>query len=135
MTTGPWDNTRRSVHQIAGQHVDVLALICASIFLSSVFKLRSIDSGFSRSQLALLFVNPAMQGYSPQRSREFILQANERLKAVPRCAGRSCCQSWEILSKQFLTSASGIHCVFGAWDSGLKHCPIASAQDLCWPNQ
>jgi len=54
--------------------VSLVLLMCASIFLSSVFKLRSIDLGFSPSNLALLSVNPAMQGYSPQRSREFILK-------------------------------------------------------------
>jgi predicted permease len=63
--------------------VSLVLLMCASIFLSSVFKLRSIDLGFRPNNLALLSVNPAMQGYSPQRSREFILQANQRLKAVP----------------------------------------------------
>ena len=63
--------------------VSLVLLMCASIFLSSVFKLRTIDLGFRPNNLALLSVNPAMQGYSPQRSREFILQANQRLKAVP----------------------------------------------------
>ena len=63
--------------------VSLVLLMCASIFLSSVFKLRSIDLGFSPNNLALLSLNPAMQGYSPQRSRELVQQANERLKAVP----------------------------------------------------
>jgi predicted permease len=68
------------VGQVAGS---LVLLMCASIFLSSVFKLRSIDLGFSPSNLALLSVNPGMQGYSPRRSRELIEEANERLKAAP----------------------------------------------------
>ncbi len=63
--------------------VSLTLLMCASIFLSSVFKLRSIDLGFNPSDLALLSVNPNMQGYLPERTREFIRQAIERLRAVP----------------------------------------------------
>jgi predicted permease len=63
--------------------VSLVLLMCASIFLSSVFKLRSIDLGFNPSNVALLSVNPNMQGYSPERTKEFIRQATERLRAVP----------------------------------------------------
>jgi len=63
--------------------VSLVLLMCASIFLSSVFKLRSIDLGFNPSNLALLSVNPNMEGYSPGRTKEFIWQATERLRAVP----------------------------------------------------
>src|SRR6266566_9380328 len=42
-------------------------------------------------------------------------------------------QSWEIRSKQDLTSPSRIHCGCGL-TSVLKHCSIASAQDRCWRN-
>jgi predicted permease len=63
--------------------VSLVLLMCASIFLSSVFKLRSIDLGFNPGNLALLSVNPNMQGYSPGRTKEFIRQATERLRAVP----------------------------------------------------
>jgi predicted permease len=63
--------------------VSLVLLMCASIFLSSVFKLRSIDLGFNPSNLALLSVNPNMQGYSSGRTKEFIRQATEGLRAVP----------------------------------------------------
>ncbi len=63
--------------------VSLMLLMCAGIFLSSTFKLRSIDLGFNPSNLALLSVNPKMQGYSPEQSKEFIQQATERLSGVP----------------------------------------------------
>jgi predicted permease len=68
---------------VAQVAVSLVLLMCASIFLSALFKLRSIDLGFNPRGLALLSVDPKMQGYSSQRSREFIQQASERLKAVP----------------------------------------------------
>jgi hypothetical protein len=67
--------------------VSLVLLMCASIFLSSVFKLRSTDLGFSPSNLALLSVNPGTQGYSPEQSREIIQQATERLRTVPGVQG------------------------------------------------
>jgi predicted permease len=68
---------------VAQVAVSLVLLMCASTFLSSVFKLRSIDLGFNPSNLALLSVNPNMQGYSPRRTKEFIRQATERLRTVP----------------------------------------------------
>jgi macrolide transport system ATP-binding/permease protein len=68
---------------VAQVAVSLVLLMCASIFMSSVFKLRSIDLGFNPSNLALLSVNPNVQGYSPGRTKEFIRQATERLRAVP----------------------------------------------------
>jgi predicted permease len=73
----------RNLLMVGQVAVSLVLLMCASIFLSSVFKLRSVDLGFSPNNLALLSVNPALQGYSPQRSRELVQQANERLRAVP----------------------------------------------------
>jgi len=58
-------------------------LLCAGIFLRSLGKLSSIDLGFNSSQVALLSVDPGLQGYSPERARAFQEQALERLERLP----------------------------------------------------
>ncbi len=63
--------------------ISLVLLMCAGSFLGAIFKLRSIDLGFDPNKLALLSVDPSLQGYSTERAKEFVQLACARLAAVP----------------------------------------------------
>lgn len=63
--------------------ISLVLLTCAGAFLGGIFKLHSIDLGFDPNKLALLSVNPSLQGYSIEGTKEFVQLASARLAAVP----------------------------------------------------
>lgn len=73
----------RSILVVTQMAFSLVLLMCAGIFLSGVMKLRAMDLGFNANNLALVSVNPMLQGYSAANTRQFLQQATDRLKALP----------------------------------------------------
>ena len=82
-TAGEKPSRLRSWLMVGQVAVSLVLLMCGGLFLSSILKLRSVELGFNPSNLALLSVDPGMQGYSPERSGEFVRQAMQRLSGMP----------------------------------------------------
>ena len=69
---------------VAGQvALSLLLLIGAGLFLQSLRNLKSLNPGFNTDNLLSFAVNPTVNGYAPERSREFYRQLLDRLRAIP----------------------------------------------------
>lgn len=82
-TTSRRGRRLRNLLLVAQMACSLVLLMCAGVFLSGVLKLHSMDLGFNPSNMALLSVNPMLQGYSAEQTREFVQQATDRLKGLP----------------------------------------------------
>src|SRR5215471_5901568 len=58
-------------------------LIGAGLFLQSLRNLKGINPGFNTENLLSFAVNPTVNGYPVERSREFYRQLHERLHQIP----------------------------------------------------
>ncbi len=63
--------------------LSLVLLVCAGLFLRSLGAATAVDKGFNSENLLLAQVDPSLQGYSRERTRQFYVQLTERLQAVP----------------------------------------------------
>ena len=58
-------------------------LIVSALFLSSLQNLRGVDTGFGKNNVLIVAVNPALNGYSPEKSQNFYRDLLLGLRAIP----------------------------------------------------
>lgn len=68
---------------IAQVSLSLLLLIGAGLFVRSLRNLRLVDPGFRTSHLISFSVDPALNGYSKQRTRDFFKRLQSELQALP----------------------------------------------------
>ena len=67
-----------------------LVLLCATgLFLRSLGNASQIDTGFRSSGVLMMSVDPRLNGYSPERTTEFLNQLREKVAAIPGVASAS----------------------------------------------
>lgn len=73
----------RSVFVAAQIACSIFLLIGAGLFVRSLQRAGSIDVGFDPSNLIVMTLNPALQGYDEARGREFYENVIERVAVLP----------------------------------------------------
>src|SRR5208337_3221175 len=73
----------RSLLVIAQVAFSCVVLICAGLAARSVQKLAQINLGFRSDHIFLASVDPSLQRYSYERSRQFQAQLLDKLRALP----------------------------------------------------
>jgi predicted permease len=63
--------------------LSLLLLIGAGLFIRSLKNLKDLDPGFRTSNLITFAVDPTLNGYKPDRTREFYRQLRDGLNAIP----------------------------------------------------
>ena len=58
-------------------------LIVSALFLNSLQNLRGVDTGFGKNNVLIVAVNPALNGYSPEKSQNFYRDLLLGLRAIP----------------------------------------------------
>lgn len=64
-------------------------LVSAVLMLKTLQNLRAVDTGFARDNVLFASVNPALNGYSPERSMNFYNELLVRTRALPGVASAS----------------------------------------------
>ena len=72
---------------VAQVALSLLLLIGAGLFLQSLSNLKGLNPGFDTENLLSFAVNPTINGYTIERSREFYRQLTERLQQIPGVSG------------------------------------------------
>jgi predicted permease len=73
----------RSLLVIAQVAISCVVLICAGLAARSVHKLSQINLGFRSNHIFLASVDPSLERYSDERSRQFHAQLLDKLRALP----------------------------------------------------
>ncbi|MGA2571369.1 MAG: ABC transporter permease, partial [Terracidiphilus sp.] len=73
----------RSLLVIAQVAISCVVLICAGLAARSVQKLAQINLGFRPDHIFLATIDPSLQRYSDERSRQFQAQLLDKLRALP----------------------------------------------------
>jgi predicted permease len=73
----------RSLLVVAQVAISCVVLICAGLAARSVQKLSQINLGFRPDHIFLASVDPSLQRYSDERSRQFHTQLLDKLRAIP----------------------------------------------------
>ena len=68
---------------VAQVALSLVLLIGAGLFLQSLNNLRELRPGFETRNLVTIAVEPTLNGYKPESSREYYRQLTERLEALP----------------------------------------------------
>ncbi len=68
---------------VAQVALSLLLLIGAGLFIRSLSNLKTLDPGFRTSNLLTFVVNPPLNGYKPDRTREFYRKLLDDLRALP----------------------------------------------------
>jgi predicted permease len=63
--------------------LSLLLLIGAGLFVQSLKNLRNVNPGFQTENLVTFSVDPTLNGYKPERSREFYRQLIDRIDSTP----------------------------------------------------
>jgi predicted permease len=79
----------RSLLVIGQVAFSCVVLICAGLAARSVQKLAQINLGFRPDHIFLASVDPSLERYSDERSRQFQAQLLDRLRALPGVSGAS----------------------------------------------
>jgi predicted permease len=58
-------------------------LIVSALFLNSLQKLRGVDTGFGKNNVLIASINPALNGYSPEKAQSFYGDLLLGLRALP----------------------------------------------------
>jgi len=74
---------------VAQVALSLLLLVGAGLFARSLYNLRSLDPGFDAERLLTLSVQPDLNGYTPEATRQLFRRLQERFAAVPGVAGVS----------------------------------------------
>ncbi|MCM3870373.1 MAG: ABC transporter permease [Pyrinomonadaceae bacterium] len=64
-------------------------LIVAALFLSSLQNLRGVDTGFGKTNVLIATINPALSGYSPEKTQGFYRDLLVGLRAIPQVQAAS----------------------------------------------
>ena len=75
-----WFRTGLATAQIA---LAMVLLVSAGLFVRSLANVSRVDLGLSAEHVVSFAVAPGMQGYSPERTRAFLEQLEDRLGALP----------------------------------------------------
>jgi predicted permease len=81
----------RKVLVVAQVALSLLLLIGAGLFLQSLRNLRGLNPGFTTSGLATFSVDPTLNAYPAERSRQFYRQLLERLQGLPGVTSATLC--------------------------------------------
>jgi len=81
--TGPGTGGVRKGLVVAQVALSVLLLAGAGLFARSLYNLRTLDPGFVSDDLLQFSVDPALSGYSRERSLELVRMLREQLGALP----------------------------------------------------
>ncbi len=73
----------RKVLVTAQVTLSLLLLIAAGLFVRSLRNLKDLDPGFRTANLLTFAVSPPLNGYTPERSREFYRRLKEALDTMP----------------------------------------------------
>ncbi|HTP33342.1 MAG TPA: ABC transporter permease [Candidatus Acidoferrales bacterium] len=76
---------------VAQVALSLLLLIGAGLFAQSLNNVKGISAGFQTENLLSFAVNPTINGYPMERSREFYRQLQERLEQIPGVSGVTLC--------------------------------------------
>jgi len=68
---------------VAQVSFSLLLLIGAGLFIRSLRNLQTLDPGFRTENLLVFSVDPVMNGYSPERSRQFYKEFQQLMAAIP----------------------------------------------------
>jgi predicted permease len=79
----------RSLLVIGQVAISFVVLICAGLAARSVQKLAQINLGFRPDHIFLATVDPSLQRYSDERSRQFQTQLLDKLRALPGVSSAS----------------------------------------------
>jgi predicted permease len=71
---------------VAQVALSLLLLIGAGLFVQSLDNLKALNPGFHTENLLSFAVNPTINGYPMERSREFYRQLHDRLQQIPGVA-------------------------------------------------
>jgi predicted permease len=63
--------------------VSVVLLIGAGLFVRTLQNLKSVDIGFNAANILMFRVNPALNGYSPERTSQLFQRMQSSLEALP----------------------------------------------------
>jgi predicted permease len=72
----------RKALMVAQVTLSLLLLIGAGLFIRSLRKLKTLDPGFQTENLIVFSVDPIMNGYSPDRARQFYKQFQDSIAAI-----------------------------------------------------
>ena len=75
-----WFRTSLATAQMA---LAMALLVSAGLFVRSLANVSRVDLGLSTEHVVSFAVAPGMQGYSPERTRAFLEQLEDRLGALP----------------------------------------------------
>jgi predicted permease len=67
--------------------LSMLLLVCAGLFVKSLFNVSRVNLGVNVDRVATFGVSPELNGYSPQRSLELFERLEDELGAVPGVTG------------------------------------------------
>jgi predicted permease len=82
-TPGAGRRRLRGAFVVAQIAVSLALLITAGLFLKSMSKALDVHPGFEPRAAATLSVDPALQGYSPERQRAFVARAVDLASTLP----------------------------------------------------
>jgi predicted permease len=68
---------------VAQVMLSLLLLVGAGLFIRSLKNLKSLDPGFKTRNLLTFAIDPPLNGYKPERSRQILRQIYENLNALP----------------------------------------------------
>jgi predicted permease len=63
--------------------LSVILLIGAGLFLRTLVNLRSVDPGFMRQNILLASTNPNLNGYAPERAKQFYANLLDAVRGIP----------------------------------------------------
>uniref|UniRef100_Q02B05 Permease n=1 Tax=Solibacter usitatus (strain Ellin6076) TaxID=234267 RepID=Q02B05_SOLUE len=63
--------------------LSVILLIGAGLFLRTLVNLRSVDPGFTRQNILLASTNPNLNGYAPERGKQFYANLLDAVRGIP----------------------------------------------------
>lgn len=72
---------------VAQVTLSLLLLIGSGLFIRSLHNLKTLDPGFQTSKLVAFSMNPALEGYDPERSRTFYKSLAEKMERTPGVQG------------------------------------------------
>jgi predicted permease len=73
----------RKLLVVAQVSLSLLLLIGAGLFIRSLQKLKDLDPGFRTSNLLAFKVNPTLNGYKPERTKQIYERLKESLETLP----------------------------------------------------
>jgi ABC-type antimicrobial peptide transport system permease subunit len=72
---------------IAQVSISLLLLIASSLFVRSLSNLHELDPGFRKDGLLAFSIDPALNGYTPERTAQLYRGLLDRLQALPGVTG------------------------------------------------